>query len=158
MLFWLTSPEEPGDVPEYAARIACRMLLILLANLIFIASQNISFMLITLNELRIFRPAAQLILTAYRYFHIFTSEATNAFRARVLRTTTELPLTNFRVTGWVIEKILYRAIERSQRIYAALTLRGYDGNLYLFRKLEVSIFDFLFLAGWCSLILITVFL
>lgn len=132
-----------------AGQIILRTLVVVLADLVFILSQKTEDLLAALPGLKIPSVFIQLLSSGLRYVHIFTAEATSSFRARLARDRCQRPfLERMKITGLIIEKIFWRAVDRSHRVYAGMLSRGYDGNLYFHRKLNLPVPDFFILGGF----------
>ena len=91
-----------------------------------------------LRALRWFRIPALLVATvffAYRYFYVIGEEAQRMLRARDARSA-EIP--GFRpgrtirwrasVAGHMVGSLFVRSLERSERVFAAMQARGYQGE------------------------------
>ena len=100
-----------------------------------------------------------LLMFTYRYFFVFIEEMQRMKSARKARGFSGgrhlLDKHGMRTISYTAGMILIRAYERGVRIYDALLLRGYDGNIKTLRPLRLAAID----VGFCfSLIMISVFL
>jgi cobalt/nickel transport system permease protein len=101
-----------------------------------------------LELLKFPRIFTSMLFFAYRYVFLFYQEAGRVLRARKSRSFG-------RRRGWrewktaaaVIPFFIFRVLERSQRIYAAMLSRGYDGRPPGVIGLRMSGWDYLF--GFC---------
>ncbi|MBW1974284.1 MAG: cobalt ECF transporter T component CbiQ [Deltaproteobacteria bacterium] len=93
----------------------------------------------------------QMLLLAYRYLFVLRDEASRMYRSMKLR--------GFRYrTGWRTLVILgnflgilfVRSYERTQRIYEAMTARGYRGNMPLAVKFKANWRDITLAAMWVA--------
>jgi len=88
-----------------------------------------------LGTLRFPRLLVATIGFMYRYFFVLADEATRMLRARAARSG-ELgdrrkppALWQARVAGHMVGSLFLRALERSERVHAAMLARGYNGQM-----------------------------
>jgi cobalt/nickel transport system permease protein len=89
-----------------------------------------------LRELRLPRVMIAIVGFMYRYLGVLADEATRMNRARAARSA-ERPGTRSggslrwraSVTGSMVGSLFLRSYERSERVYAAMQARGFDGEL-----------------------------
>jgi cobalt/nickel transport system permease protein len=89
-----------------------------------------------LRELRLPRVMVAIISFMYRYLGVLSEETARMNRARASRSA-ERPGTHAggtlgwraRVTGAMVGSLFLRSYERSERVYAAMQARGFDGEL-----------------------------
>lgn len=97
------------------------------------------------------------LLFLYRYIFVLGDEARRMVRARALRSFHGRG-SGLKVYGSMLTQLLWRTLERAQRIYQAMLSRGFSGR---FRLLTVSRFGFrdgLFVIGWsCYFILLRLY-
>lgn len=145
----LFSKHMPAQAICQVGQIILRALVLVLADLVFILSQKTEDLLVALSGLKIPSVFIQLLSSGLRYSHIFTAEAASSFRARLARDRCRKPFfERLKITGLIIEKIFWRAVDRSHRVYAGMLSRGYDGNLYFHQRLSLPISDYLILGGF----------
>jgi cobalt/nickel transport system permease protein len=88
-----------------------------------------------LRQLRLPRIMVAIIGFTYRYLGVLTGEATRMNRARQARSAVAPgrggPSLRWRatITGRMVGSLFLRSYERSERIYAAMQSRGFDGEL-----------------------------
>jgi cobalt/nickel transport system permease protein len=88
-----------------------------------------------LRQLRLPRIMVAIIGFTYRYLGVLTGEATRMNRARQARSAVVAgvagPSLRWRaaITGRMVGSLFLRSYERSERIYAAMQSRGFDGEL-----------------------------
>ncbi|OAN44884.1 cobalt ABC transporter permease [Chloroflexus islandicus] len=118
-----------------AATVMAKSWLSVQAMLTLIATTHFSELLTALAALRL-PPVLILILgMAYRYLFILQEEALRMLRARDSRSAS-IPgqpagrnlFWRATITGRMVGTLFIRAYERSERIYAAMLARGYDGR------------------------------
>ncbi len=124
------------------------------AMLALIATTHVSELLTALAALRL-PPVLILILgMAYRYLFVLQEEALRMLRARDSRSAS-LPgqpagrnlFWRVTITGRMVGTLFIRAYERSERIYAAMLARGYDGRPVLATHSPLRNTDYLALIG-----------
>jgi len=90
---------------------------------------------------------------AYRYFILLRQEVVSIFRARISRTVKRRPfLEEMKITGLILNQYLLRLLERSERIYAALLSRGFQGRLGFLINFKLSKSDYCFLFLFSSVV------
>ncbi len=87
-----------------------------------------------LRQLRLPRIMVAIISFMYRYLSVLTDEATRMARARASRSADRdgrgggSISWRVRVTGSMVGSLFLRSYERSERIYAAMQARGFEGE------------------------------
>ncbi len=149
----LFSKEPAKKVFFYIAQVGLRSLVVVAANLVFILSQRSEDLLAAISQAKAPAVVIQLLNSGLRFSHIYTREATSSFRAKLARDRCRRPFfERLKITGLIIEKIFWRAIERSQRIYAAMLSRGYDGHFYFHRQFNLRLMDIVVLTSFLALL------
>lgn len=89
-----------------------------------------------LEGLRVPRLLISIIRVMYRYLYTLKDEAERLLKARAARSGALNPsraggnlLWRAKVTGGMVGNLFLRSYERSERVYAAMVARGYDGSL-----------------------------
>jgi len=86
----------------------------------------------TMNALRFFRMPEKLVLLlhfTYRYAHVFFDEASKLHRSMTLRAFEPgFNLRTLRAYGNLMGMILLKALNRAERVSAAMELRGFNGT------------------------------
>ena len=85
----------------------------------------------------------QLLLT-YRYLLLLFSEAFSVSTAANLRSGNRKYI-KMKDTGVVIGTLLLKSISRAERVYTAMTLRGFKGYYFYDTSLKMTAYDFCFL-------------
>jgi cobalt/nickel transport system permease protein len=105
------------------------------AALLLVATTPFYEILWGLHGLRVPRLLVSVVALMYRYLFVLADEAGRLLRARSARAAL-LPgrrppglLWQARVAGNMVGVLFVRAIERSERVYAAMLARGYQGEL-----------------------------
>jgi len=114
----------------------------------------------SLEHIRVPRVVTGVLTFAYRYVFILTKEAERQRRAREARTFgKQSKRERVRVTAGLLPQMFFRALERSERIYAAMLARGFDGKIrtisfFRFRAQDVAfLICFLIILGVCFFVL-----
>lgn len=106
-----------------------------------------------LGALRIPKPLVAVIGFMYRYLFVMADEALRMIRARSARAprTREGARPSFvwqgRVAGAMVGSLFLRALDRSERIYAAMLSRGYDGHMRTMQRFRMGSLDWVSLFG-----------
>jgi cobalt/nickel transport system permease protein len=109
-------------------------------------------MLWGLRALHIPQPLVSIISFMYRYLFVLSDEVLRLLRARASRSAT-MPgrrsggsiLWRGKVAGRMVGSLMLRSFERSERIYNAMTARGYQGKFRSFSHPALNSTDYIFL-------------
>ncbi|NMC46298.1 MAG: hypothetical protein GYA52_05640 [Chloroflexi bacterium] len=126
-----------------------RSWLIILCMVLFTMTTPPDEMLTSLSAMHVPAVLVSIILFMWRYLALFTELANNISAARTLRSVPPLEgahrkkgnvIWNIRNTGSMMGSLFVRAYERSERIYQAMLLRGFDGHVrsVLYKRLSHS--------------------
>ncbi len=97
------------------------------------------------------------LLFLYRYIFVLGDEARRMVRARSLRSFHGRG-SGLRVYASMLTQLLWRTLERAQRIYQAMLSRGFAGRFRLLAVPRFRLRDALFVGGWsCYFILLRVY-
>lgn len=107
-----------------------------------------------LERLRLPRVLAATIFFMYRYLHVIGDEGQRMLRARDARSAAAPDGRSAggsvgwraRVLGAMVGSLFIRSLERSERIYAAMQARGYDGTVRFAEERAITHRD------WCVLL------
>jgi cobalt/nickel transport system permease protein len=100
-----------------------------------------------LDLLRIPRLMIMLMSFLYRYLFVLLDEARRLMRARSLRYFGSRYREQFRVIGYMIGVLFIRTFERAERIYSAMVVRGFHGEIPATKHFKLSYRDFFFIIG-----------
>jgi len=149
------SPEPTRKTTFYLEQIAIRMALLVMAEAAFILSYQVEDLLAALNQCHLPDSVIQLLTSAIRYSQLLTAEAVSSFRARQVREVKKRgPMEKLNLTGLIIEKLFLRTLERSEKIYAAMLSRGYEGKLLFQKSFRLKAVDWAFVLILIVLLLI----
>jgi cobalt/nickel transport system permease protein len=140
---------EPGVIRFVS--ILIRSWLAVQAAILMTATTRFPDLLWALGALRFPKPLVSTIGFMYRYLFVLADEALRMIRARAARSA-QVPGRNRpsiswlgRVAGSMVGRLFLRALSRSERVYAAMLARGYDGHmrsLIRFRMTNLDWFTF----------------
>lgn len=128
--------------------ILTRFALSLGAALLLVATTGFDAVCVALRRMGAPRPLVSQLLFTYRYLFVLGGEAGRMVRAHELRAP-EARL-RLRAAGSLVGILLLRALDRAQRVHAAMLARGYGGTLPLRRTWRFGAGDALFVVGWCA--------
>lgn len=125
--------------PEGLARfasIAVKSWISVQAAILLAATTRFPDLLIALQQMRVPKLFIAIIGLMWRYLFVISEEVTRMLRARASRSAT-MPgaraggnlFWRARVTGGMAGSLFLRSLERSDRVYAAMISRGYNGEL-----------------------------
>ena len=130
-----------------------RMWLAVQSGILLTAATPFADLTWALGELHMPRPLVAIVSFMYRYLFVLADEALRLLRARSARSAA-LPgrrrppvVWQGRVAGGMVGSLFLRALERSERVYAAMVARGYDGQVRLLRRFSMSSLDWAALAA-----------
>jgi cobalt/nickel transport system permease protein len=137
-------------------QIAARMIIIVTADVIFILGQTPEDIIAALHHSHLPRAITRLLISAVRYSQILTDEAVTSFRARASREVGRRPTRQrLKITGLIIEKIFMRVMDRSQRIYAAMLSRGYEGQMFFLKEFKFGRREVVLVVALVGMLLVT---
>lgn len=135
-----------GGMVSFAS-IIIRLVLSILAALILIATTGIDAICGTLSAIGVPRIMATQILFVYRYLHVLAEEVIKTIRAYSLRAPFSTGV-SCRAWGSLTGLLLFRAVDRAQRIYRAMLCRGFDGEVRIVRVWRLRKNDIAFFLAW----------
>lgn len=120
------------------------------------ATTPFSNLLWALHALRVPRVLVGIIGFMYRYLFVLSDEAARMMRARDARSAGGVGKSGRslfwrgKVAGGMIGTLMIRAFERSERIYAAMVSRGYDGDMRMLTPPTMTARDRFAAVGWVT--------
>lgn len=145
ILGWVVT--EPGMIRFTS--ILVRSWLAVQAAILLTATTRYPDLLWSLSSLRFPHPLISTIGFMYRYLFVLADEGLRMRRARLARSVRvhENPRPSIRwqarMTGSMVGVLFVRALERSERVYAAMLSRGYDGSMRSSTRHRMANFDWL---------------
>ncbi|HID55177.1 TPA: cobalt ECF transporter T component CbiQ [Candidatus Poribacteria bacterium] len=122
--------------------------LIVLAVIGLLSTSAVFDLVYALQSLRLPNKLVQLFFFSYRYIPVLYSEYErlhNAMKMRGFRAGTNLH--TYRSYAYLVGMLLLRSYERSQRVYQAMLMRGFDGRFRTIRELRMKRSDALAAAA-----------
>jgi len=120
---------------------------------VLVSTTPFSDLVAALRTLRIPRVIVSVVSFMYRYVFVIVEEALRLHRAREARSANPTRsaggslLWRSRVLGGMIGSLFLRSYERSERIYAAMLSRGFDGDTRNMRMGALGLGDSLIIAA-----------
>jgi len=134
---WFTLTASQQGLARFAS-ITAKSWISLQVAILLAATTTFPDLLLGLRALHLPRLLVAVIGLMWRYLFVMVDEAARLLRARASRSgARDLPgkkvggqlVWRARVTGGMAGNLFLRSFERSERIYAAMTARGYDGEV-----------------------------
>jgi cobalt/nickel transport system permease protein len=149
LLGWTIS--DPGLIRFLS--ILLRMWLAVQGVILLMATTRFSDLLWGLHSLRFPSQLVGTIGFMYRYLFVLADEALRMIRARAARSpqpahAPKPPLAwQGRVAGSMVGNLFLRSLERSERVFAAMSSRGYDGRVRSLSSFRMGSLDWISLLG-----------
>lgn len=149
VLGWTVS--KPGTVIFLS--ILLRSWLAVQGAILLTATTRFPDLIWALNALHLPRPLVATVAFMYRYLFVLADEVLRMVRARSARSAVLAgrPKPSIwwqgRVAGNMVGSLFVRSLERSERVYAAMLSRGYDGQMRTLGRFEMTRKD-----GWAVFI------
>lgn len=137
-----------GGWVSYAS-IILRFLLTTSAALVLIGTTGLNGVCMAIEKLGAPKVFATQLLLLYRYIFVLADEAMRMSRARALRAPGRRGM-SLGVYGQILGHLLLRTYARAQRVYQAMTCRGFDGTVRVAGRLHLRPADAAFVAGWSA--------
>lgn len=135
--------------------IAVRFALTVSAALSLVACTGIHRLCAGLDRLGLPRVFVLQVQLLYRYLFVVAGEGLRMTRGAELRSVGR-PI-RLRTYASLAGHFLLRSMDRAQRVYEAMTSRGFDGHMRVLRPGTVRAADVAFLAGWIAFFVIARF-
>ncbi len=134
------------------ASILIRFVLTVGVALTLIAVTGFNAVCMALEKLKVPKIFVVQLLFLHRYMFVLVDEASRIFRARSLRSFGGEG-SGIKSFGSIVGQLLLRTIDRAQRIYLAMSCRGFEGHIHVMRAQRIGSREVGFMVGW-SLIFI----
>lgn len=131
------------------ASIMLRFFLTVSAALTLIACTGIHRLGAGLERLCVPRVFVVQLLFLYRYLFVVADEGARMMRSLELRSAGPRSL-RLRVYGSLVGNLLLRSMGRADRVYRAMTARGFDGEIRVLRQTSFQWTDWSFVASWVA--------
>jgi cobalt/nickel transport system permease protein len=106
------------------------------------------------EELKVPTIMVVLVSFTYRYFSVIVEEARRMKIARDMRSRKGNFIWQARTLGTIVAQLFIRSYERSDRIYQAMTTRGFTGEIKTLRQLKVTRRDLVQGVGFCIVVMV----
>lgn len=127
--------------------IIIRFILTVVAALILISTSGMNEIGSALLKLRVPKVFVLQLLFLYRYLSVLIEETIRVLRAHSVRSQNGKGL-RFIVWGSLIGQLLFRTIDRAERIYQAMLCRGFSGSLTIRETTKIGLKDIFYVLGW----------
>lgn len=159
---WTLSITGPGTV-AFVSVVSRAWLAVLMATILS-ATTTFPDLLYAMRALRLPRVMVSTVSFMYRYIFVIADEALRLQRAREARSADPEGqggaslLWRIKVLGGMIGSLFLRSYARSERIYAAMLARGFDGSIRSLRTEGLRATHLVILAGFLAYLLVVVIL
>nr|WP_297763237.1 cobalt ECF transporter T component CbiQ [uncultured Butyrivibrio sp.] len=123
-----------------------------LAVYILIATTSIDDICYALRVLHFPRIMVIVVMLIYRYFGVMAVEADRIMTAYKLRAPSQNGI-NYKAWGTLVGQWLLRSMDKAERVYESMLLRGFTGDFRI-RKKNVRPLDVLYPAVWIVIFVI----
>ena len=127
--------------------ILLRFFLTVTAVLILVASTGLNAVCLSSAKLGVPWPFVVQLMFLHRYIFVVTDEAVRMARAVSLRSFGTGAM-GFRTYISLVGHLLLRALDRGQRIYLAMSSRGFSGRVNIMRPMKIGSREIRFMIGW----------
>ena len=121
--------------------------LTLLAGLLLIATTGIEKIAWSLRKLRVPRVFVIQFLLTYRYIFVLLEEVAKIIKAYNLRSPFKKGV-SLKSSGSLLGQMLLRALDRANRVYNAMILRGFNGEYFFGEENRLSIKSISYFILW----------
>jgi len=133
LTLWLTLPFFCEDGIRTAAIITIRVHAAIMAFIALLQTTSMPEILEAMDQLHFPRKLVVLLHFTYRYIHVLADEAVKIYHNMMLRGfVPSIRLSALRAYGNLIGMLLVKSMMRSQRVYNAMLLRGFNGSYPFF--------------------------
>ena len=146
ILIRLAGVEVSGGWVSFAS-ILIRFVLTVGVALTLIAVTGFNAVCMALEKLGTPKVFVVQLLFLHRYMFVLVDEAARIFRARALRSFGGQG-SGIKSYGSIVGPLLLRIIDRAQRIYLAMSCRGFEGHIHVMRSQRICYREIGFIVGW----------
>lgn len=122
-------------------------------SILLITTTGMDKLAVALRMLKIPKIFVLQLLLTYRYISVLIEEVSRMMRAYSLRAPGQKGI-HRSVWGSFVGQLILRTLDRAQRVYQSMNLRGFTGEYNTGDVAKLNFNDFVYLAGW-SLFFIT---
>ena len=124
----------------------------LVGALLLIATTGINNLALGLKKLKIPNILIMQILMLHRYIILMMEECYKVKSAYELRTLREKPMT-MKDYGQIVGQMFLRTLDKSEKVYEAMKLRGFEGDLHIENNKGAGCIDYLYLITWAVILI-----
>jgi len=117
------------------------------AGLLLVATTGMNKLGVALRMLKVPKIFVLQLLLTYRYISVLMEEVARMLRAYALRAPGQKGIRR-NVWGSFAGQLILRTFDRAQRVYEAMSLRGFAGEYHTGEAAGIRFADFAYLAGW----------
>ncbi|WP_193352132.1 MULTISPECIES: cobalt ECF transporter T component CbiQ [unclassified Dehalobacter] len=129
------------------ASILLKSLLTITAALILICTTGMDKLAAGLRMLKVPRLFVLQLLLTYRYISVLIEEVSRSIRAYKLRAPQQKGI-HPSAWGTLVGQLLLRTIDRAERVYQAMCVRGFTGEYYAGADTRITVRDGAYFGGW----------
>lgn len=124
----------------------------LVGALLLIATTGINNLAFGLKKLKIPNILIMQILMLHRYVILMMEECYKVKSAYELRTLGEKSMT-MKDYGQIVGQMFLKTLDTSEKVYEAMQLRGFEGDLYINNNKRAGCIDYLYLITWAVILI-----
>lgn len=117
------------------------------AAILLIATTGMDRLAGALRMLKVPRLFVLQLLLTYRYISVLIEEVFRIWRAYSIRSPHQKGI-HRRAWGSLLGQLILKTLERAQRVYRAMCLRGFTGEYHTAGHSRITSWDAAYLAGW----------
>ncbi|WP_163195061.1 cobalt ECF transporter T component CbiQ [Clostridium thermarum] len=123
------------------------------ASILLVATTGMDKLAAAMRMLRIPKIFVLQLLLTYRYISVLIEEVSRMLRAYFLRAPGQKGI-EMKAWGTFAGQLLLRTLDRAQRVYEAMSLRGFNGDFNVGRIEKAVGKDYIYLTLWCIFFII----
>ena len=124
----------------------------LVGALLLIATTGINNLALGLKKLKIPNILIMQILMLHRYIILMMEECYKVKSAYELRTLREKTMT-MKDYGQIVGQMFLRTLDKSEKVYEAMKLSGFEGDLHIENNKGAGCIDYLYLITWAVILI-----
>ena len=124
----------------------------LIGALLLMVTTGINNLAFGLKKLKIPNILIMQILMLHRYIILMMEECYKVKSAYELRTLREKTMT-MKDYGQIVGQMFLRTLDKSEKVYEAMKLRGFEGDLHIENNKGAGCIDYLYLITWAVILI-----
>jgi len=129
--------------------IMIRFVLTVTAALTLITLTGFNAVCMAMEKLGTPKPFVIQLMFLYRYIFVLIDEAARMVRARSLRSFDSNAMA-FGLVAPLVGQLLFRALDRAQRIHLSMCCRGFEGRFRTLGPMTIGLKEYGYVVGWSS--------